>query len=149
MAQKSSHGSVPAEIDFNFTFLHSRHGDGGMDIGKIDTAFYIEMFQKLRICIRKKRPELWVENLFELHFDNIPSHRVDSAQKFLEKNNMWSMLHLLYSPDLAPCDFFIFQKLKLALKEKHLRDLEGIKLKPAAFLRSIPKSDFKRCYDDC
>ncbi len=27
-------------------------------------------------------------------------------------------------------------------------DLEGIKLKMAAYLQSIPKSDFERCYDD-
>jgi hypothetical protein len=27
------------------------------------------------------------------------------------------ILHPLYSPDLAPCDFFLFPKMKLKLKE--------------------------------
>ncbi len=54
----------------------------------VDAAFYIEMLQQLKICIRKKRPELSVENLLVLH-DNAPSHRADSTQKFLEKNDMW------------------------------------------------------------
>ncbi len=61
---------------------------------------------------------------------------------------MWLMPHPPYSPDLAPRNFFIFSKLKLSLKGQHLGDLEGIKSKTAAYLRSIPKSDFKRCYDD-
>ncbi len=53
-----------------------------------------------------------------------------------------------YSPNLALCDFIIFSKLKLALKGPHLGDLGGIKSKMAAYQQSIPKSDFKRCYDD-
>ncbi len=106
------------------------------------------MLWKLRICFQKKRPELWSENLFVLQHDNVPSHQADSTQKFLEKNNMWLMPHSPYSPDLAPCDFFIFPKLKLALMGQHLGDLERIKLKTAAYLWSIPKSEFKRCYND-
>ncbi len=114
----------------------------------VDTAFYIETLRKLRICIWKKRPELRVENLFVLYHDNAPSHQADSMQKFLEKNNMRLMPHPPYSPDLLPCDFFIFPKLKLALKGQHLGDLEGIKSKMAVYLRSISKSDFIRCYND-
>ncbi len=59
---------------------------------------------------------------------------------------MWLMPHPPYSPDLAPCDLFIFMKFKMVLKRQHLGDLEEIKSKMAAYLRSIPKSDFKRCY---
>ncbi len=58
------------------------------------------------------------------------------------------MPHLPYSLDLALNNFFIFRKLKLALMGHHLEDLEGIKWKIAAYLQSIPKSNFKRCYDD-
>ncbi len=74
----------------------------------VDAAFCIETLQKLRICTRKKRPELWVENLFVLHHNNAPRHRADSMQKFLEKNNMWLMPHPPYSLDLALCNCFYF-----------------------------------------
>ncbi len=114
----------------------------------VDVAFYIEMLQKLRICIWRERLELWAENLFVLHRDNAPSQRADSMQKFLEKNNMWFVPHPLQSPDLATCDFFIFPKLKSLLKGQYLRDLKEIKSKTTAYLQSISKSDFKRCYDD-
>ncbi len=92
--------------------------------------------------------KLWAENLFMLHHNNASSHRADSTRKFLEENNMWLTPHPPYFPDLAPWDFFIFLKLKLALKRQHLGELERIKSKTAVYLRSILKSDFKRCYDD-
>jgi hypothetical protein len=38
------------------------------------------------------------------------------------------MDHLLYSPDLAPADFWLFPELKIVLKGKRFSDLEGIKL---------------------
>ncbi len=48
----------------------------------LDAALYIEMLRKLRICIRKKKPELRVEDLFILHHNNAPSHQTNSTQKF-------------------------------------------------------------------
>ncbi len=105
---------VLAEIDINFIFRHPRCGDGGRVPYRknVDAAFYIEMLQKLRICIRKKL-ELWVENLFVLHHNTPPSHRANSVQKFLENNNMWLMPHPWYSLDLVPCDFFYFPKVEI------------------------------------
>ncbi len=145
MVQKSWHGSVPADIDVHFIFRRPRRGDGGMGV----------VLEKCRLCFHQNTPEIEnlypkeeVENLFVFHHDNAPSHRADSTQKFLEKNNMWLLHHPTYSLDLALCNFFIFLMLKLALKGLHLGDLEEIKLKMTAYLQSISKSDFKRCYDD-
>ncbi len=116
-AQKSSHGSVTAEIDVNLIFLLPRRGDGKMcaisEKCRHCTLLSISKHY-LRICVQKKRPELLVENLFVRHRNNAPSHQADSMQKLLEKNNMLLMPHHPYSPDLAPCDFLIFPKLKLA-----------------------------------
>ena len=35
--------------------------------------------------------------------------------------------HALYSPDLAPCTFFVFPKLKIYLKVKWFKDVNNIK----------------------
>jgi hypothetical protein len=34
--------------------------------------------------------------------------------------------HILYSPDLAPCDFFLLKKLKSLSKGTHLQSVEDI-----------------------
>ncbi len=53
MVQKSSHGSIPAEIDVNFIFRYTRRGDGGM--GAIS--------EKCRRCfLSLNAPE--IENLY-------------------------------------------------------------------------------------
>jgi len=38
------------------------------------------------------------------------------VRKFLTKNNMTTVPHTAYSPDLPPCDFSVFPKMTLRLK---------------------------------
>jgi hypothetical protein len=38
------------------------------------------------------------------------------VQEFLTKNKMAVVPHPMYSPDLAPCDFFLLPKMKIKLK---------------------------------
>jgi hypothetical protein len=47
------------------------------------------------------------------------------VREFLDKNCSTKMDHQPYSPDLAPCDFWLFPKLKNALKEQRFADLSN------------------------
>ena len=49
---------------------------------------------------------------FQLHHDNAPAHSAHVVQAFLAKNSMPLIRQAPYSPDLAPCDFWLFPKLK-------------------------------------
>jgi hypothetical protein len=46
---------------------------------------------------------------------------------FLAKNSITKMDHPPYSPDLAPCDFWLFPKLKNALKGQRFANLPDLK----------------------
>ncbi|KAG5316891.1 MOS1T transposase, partial [Acromyrmex insinuator] len=48
--------------------------------------------------------------------DNAPAHTSLLVREFLAKNNTLMMPQPPYSPDLAPCDFFLFPKLKRPMK---------------------------------
>ena len=50
-----------------------------------------------------------------------------------------------YSPDLSPCNFFLFQKLNFYLKGRHFRTVENIEKSVTVQLKAIPVSDFQRC----
>ncbi len=89
-----------------------------------------------------------IRSMFVLHHDNAPSHCAQLVAKFLETNDMLVISHTPYSPDLAPCDFFLFPKLKLALKGLHLEDLDDIKQKLAEYLLTITSEDFRSCFND-
>ena len=54
--------------------------------------------------------------------------------------------HPPYSPDLAPGDFFLFSHLKAAIKGERFADVNAIKDRVTAVLRSIPQEAFADCF---
>ena len=52
-----------------------------------------------------------------------------TVDQFLTKNSMTQLLHPPYSPDLAPCDFFLFPRMKKVLKGKRFADVDEVKKK--------------------
>ncbi|UYV83309.1 hypothetical protein LAZ67_23000460 [Cordylochernes scorpioides] len=53
-----------------------------------------------------------------------------------------------YSPDLAPCDFFLFPKLKRPMKGRCYATLDEIKTASKEELKKILKNDFLKCFED-
>ena len=51
-----------------------------------------------------------------------------------------------YSPDLSPCDFFLFPKLKFHLKGRHFGTVDNIQKVVTDQLRALPLEDFQHCY---
>jgi hypothetical protein len=51
---------------------------------------------------------LWAEKNWILHHDNAPLHSALTVCEFFAKNDMITMDHHFYLPDLAPCDFFVW-----------------------------------------
>jgi hypothetical protein len=59
--------------------------------------------------------QLWPKK-WTLHHDNAPAYDALRVREFLAKKSITKMDHPPYSPDLAPCNFWLFPKLKNALK---------------------------------
>jgi histone-lysine N-methyltransferase SETMAR len=73
--------------------------------------FYCEVVKWLREGIRRKHPDKWKKNNWFLHAcSHITRLTVPDFQKH------YSDSPPRYSPDLAPCNFFLFPKMKLRLK---------------------------------
>jgi hypothetical protein len=59
------------------------------------------------------------EQADQLHHNNTPAHSTALLQAFfLAKHHITQACQLPYSPDLAPCDFWLFPKLKSPFKVK-------------------------------
>jgi hypothetical protein len=58
---------------------------------------------------------------------------------FLAKKSILKFVHPPYSPDLAPCDFWLFPKLKTALKGHSFSDIADIQGHATTILQSIPE----------
>jgi len=81
-----------------------------------------------------------------LYHDNAPAHLAFSVAQFLTSKGIMVMPQPPYSPDLAPCDFFLFQKTKLALKRHHFESTENIQRSLTQALNDIPQAAFQECY---
>jgi histone-lysine N-methyltransferase SETMAR len=101
--------------------------------------------QKLRHAIREKRPELREGML--LHHDNARLHTAGLVQSVIEKTGAEVLPHPPYSLDLAPCDFFLFPRLKKILKGKRFEFDEELQKATAAALRSITNNGFQEAYE--
>ena len=83
----------------------------------VNHAFYKEVLERLRKSVQRLRRDSaddWV-----LQHDNAPAHTALAIRAFLAKKNIPVFPHPPYSPDLAPCDFYLFPKLKSKLKGHH------------------------------
>ncbi|GFV00358.1 mariner Mos1 transposase [Trichonephila clavipes] len=113
----------------------------------INQHYYLEVLGNLRERIRKKRPEMWKEKSWIFHQDNAPAHSALSVKRFLAKHSIPVLEHPPYSPDLASCDFYLFPKVKSALKRTRFESVEAVKEKAARVLKELTKNDFQHCFE--
>ena len=95
--------------------VHHEYAPPGQTVTK---EYYIKVLRQLRDTVRGKRPHLWARGDWRLCHDNVPAHSLALMQPFLEKYHITQVCQPPYSPDLAPCNFWLFSKLKLPLKGK-------------------------------
>ena len=82
------------------------------------------VLRRLRESVRRKRLEKWRVGDWIMHHDNAPAHTLRLVQQFLATAQLQQPP---YSPDLAPCDFFLFPRLKKVLKGHRFEATEDIK----------------------
>jgi hypothetical protein len=70
-----------------------------------------------------------------------------SVREFLAKHSSPVVPHPPYSPDSAPCDFFLFPRLKSNLKGKRFQDVAEIQLNTTQQLQDIPKQAYQTCIE--
>ncbi|UYV76008.1 hypothetical protein LAZ67_13002114 [Cordylochernes scorpioides] len=114
----------------------------------VNKEYYMQVMRNLREAIRQKRPDLWKNKNWLLHHDNAPAHTSLLARNFLAKNNTLMMPQPPYSPDMTPCDFFLFPKLKRPMKGRRYAMLDEIKTASKEELKKIFKNDFLKCFED-
>jgi len=122
------------------------HHEYAPDGQKINKEFYVEFFRRLRESVLRKQPDKWRDGDWILHHDDAPAHTSHLVQQFLAKHGTAQLQQPPYSPDLAPCDFFLFPRLKKVLKEHRFEATEDIKRNSTKTLLDIPKEEFAKCF---
>lgn len=114
---------------------------------RITADSYIETLMRLRDSIRAKHPQLWKDHNWLLVDDNAPVHTADDTEEFRRQVRMSRGPHPPYSPDLVPCDFFLFPRMKAHLRGTRYDSLEWLKTAVNSVLDGLTAQDFKSCFD--
>ena len=111
--------------------------------GKSITGKYYKdvVLKKLKKYYQKRRPATGFKQVRLLH-DNAPAHTSTIVTAFLKKEKVTVLPHPPYSPDLAPCDFFLFRKLKAFLAERKYQSRQALGSAILQYLITVPKSAY-------
>ena len=77
----------------------------------VNKEYYVDVLREFRKRFCRKRPALFKSGQWHFHQDNTPVHNSFLVTGYLSKMGIKTVPHPPYSPDLAPCDFWLFPKL--------------------------------------
>ena len=108
--------------------------------------FYIEsVLTQLLDFYEKCRPRTGVRGIKLLH-DNAPAHKSAKIQEYLKESGLDVLDYPPYSPDLSPCDFWLFPRLKEMLAGHCFESRCGIGSAVYQCLQHIPKEDYRAAF---
>ena len=112
----------------------------------MNARFYKKkVLRKLVKFYQKRRPKTGIRGIYLLH-DNASSHKAGSVTSFLKEQGVYVLEHPPYSPDLAPCDFFLFPRLKKKLAGRKYTSRQKLGAAIFNLLRDIPEKDYEKAF---
>lgn len=108
----------------------------------VNASFYVKKcLTPLLSALKKKYPKSGNQRIL-LHHDNAPAHTAAFTKSFLKKKKFSLLSHPPYSPDLAPCDFHLFPKLKEKLRGRKYSTERQLDFAIHKILKELSKNGF-------
>ncbi|KAG5666128.1 hypothetical protein PVAND_017697 [Polypedilum vanderplanki] len=105
---------------------------------------YCAQISKVHEALKTKRPALLNRNKIVYHHDNARPHTARITKEKLNEYQWTLIEHPAYSPDAAPCDYYLFRSLQNALNRKSFNTLHEIELFLNNYFESKPQDYYKR-----
>ncbi|KAI6652995.1 Transposase [Oopsacas minuta] len=133
-----------------YTIFFSSHGIVSQlpcESGKAVTATFFteQVLPNLIKNIEKYRPKTGTRAMKILN-DNAGSHTAKLTINFLAVEGLELLPHPPHSPDLAPCDFWLFPKPKIYLQGKDFNTLQALGAGLYHYFKSIPEEDYRNVF---
>lgn len=101
--------------------------------------YYLGVMDRLWESLLQIRPEYRAPGSWLLLLDDTPTRKTVAVRKFLAKKQIPVIQHPAYSPDLSPCNYYLFPKIKSTIKGAMYEDIEDIKTAVTSFINTIEK----------
>ncbi|GFR81266.1 transposase [Elysia marginata] len=100
------------------------------------------VLSQVKSAINEQRPKFSTSRTLLLH-DNAGPHQARATTKSLRELGIQVLPHPAYSPDLAPCDFWLFQILKDRLAGRKFARIQDLAKAVNSELRTILEEDYQ------
>ena len=108
----------------------------------VNKEYYVEVLREFRKKFRQKRAALFKSAQWHFHQDNAPVHNSILVTDYLTKMGIKTVPQPPYSPDLAPCDVWLFPKLKEKLRDCRYETIEEMKEAVTKVIDTLTQEDF-------
>ena len=108
----------------------------------VNKEYYVEVLREFRKRFHRKRPALFKSGQWHFHQDNTAVHNSILVTDYLTKMGIKTVSRPPYSPDLAPCDFWLFFKLKEKLRGCRYETIEEMKEAVTKLIDTLTQKDF-------
>ena len=92
----------------------------------IQREYYVEVLRGFRKRFHRKRLEIFQSGQRHPHQDNTAVQNSIPVANYWTEMGIKTVPHPPYSPDFAPCDFWLFSRLRENLRNSHFDDIENI-----------------------
>jgi histone-lysine N-methyltransferase SETMAR len=111
----------------------------------IDHRYYIDnCLQPLIDEIKHRRPSYGTNHII-LHHDNGKPHVHKCVSDYLQSEGTETIPHPPYSPDLSPCDFWLFHLIKRNLSDQS--DAQSLQHAVTDFMYSLSAEEYRKTFD--
>ena len=126
----------PLMILFFWQHWHHLHAQGSH--WTVNKEYDVEILREFRKRFRRKRPALFKSGQWHFQHDNTPVHNSILVTDYLTKMVIKTIPQAPCSPDLSPCDFWLFPKLRGCRYET----IEGMKEAVMKVIDTLTLEDF-------
>ena len=113
----------------------------------VNKEYYVEVLREFRKRLLGKRPALFKSGQWHFHQDNALVHNSILVTDYLTKMGMKTVPLLLYNPDLVPCDFWLFPKLKEKLRGCRYETIEKMNEAVTKVIYTLIQEDFHGAFE--
>ena len=108
----------------------------------VNKEYYVEVLREFRKRFRRKKPALFKSGQWHFHQNNAPVHNSIFVTDYLTKMCIKTVPHRPYSPNFAPCDFWLFPKLKEKFRGCRYETIEEMKEAVTKVIDTLTQEDF-------
>ena len=108
----------------------------------VNKEYYAEVLREFRKRFLGKRPVLLKSSQWHFHQDNVPVDNSILVTDYLTKIGIKTVRQPPYRPDISPCDFCLFPKLKEKLRGCRCETIEDMKEAVTKVIDTLTQEDF-------